>query len=159
MIQHQTNKKIIPTPQPCKARLEIGSRAESPCGVWGETPRSFLFCLYPYIYWYTFRYAKKKHSATTIEQTSATGIESQIPSISKKCGSTSMLPTTNTNVRRNEIAADTFPFDNAVKNDDAKILTPANRKFHINIRYPSRAMAKVLLSCGVKIAIAGTAIM
>ena len=49
---------------------------------------------------------------------SATTMESQIPSISRKTGEIKTAATWNSNVRKKEINADVNPSFNAVKNDE-----------------------------------------
>ena len=44
------------------------------------------------------------------------------------------------NVRKNEIKADTFPFDNAVKTADENMLKPEKRKLNTNIINPFTAI-------------------
>ena len=63
----------------------------------------------------------------TIANNSASGIEIQIPLGPNIAGSIKSIPRMNTNVRKNDINAEIFPFDTLVKNTDAKILKPANK--------------------------------
>ena len=57
-----------------------------------------------------------------------------IPSIPpKRAGKNSTAATWKTHVLKNEIAAETAPFDRAVKKDEAKILNPASTNENANI--------------------------
>ena len=69
-----------------------------------------------------------------IEASSATVMAHQTPSKPKKRGKIKTAATSKTTVRRKEIAAETIPLFNAVKNEDAKILNPANRNANENSR-------------------------
>ena len=69
-----------------------------------------------------------------IEASSATVMAHQTPSKPKKRGKIKTAATSKTTVRRKEIAAETIPLFNAVKNEDAKILKPANRNANENSR-------------------------
>ena len=62
-----------------------------------------------------------------IVKNSAIGTESQIPFTPIKYGSKRILMTINTNVRINEIIADTFPSEKAVNIEDEKIFIPAKK--------------------------------
>ena len=64
---------------------------------------------------------------TASDITSATTMESQIPSSFQIIGSSSTAATWNTSVLRNEINADVSPSFNAVKNEEPKIENPENR--------------------------------
>lgn len=63
-----------------------------------------------------------------VAKTSATVIAYQMPSTSNRSGRRMTEDVWNTSVRRKEIAAEMKPLFSAVKNDEAKILKPANRK-------------------------------
>lgn len=58
---------------------------------------------------------------------SARGIANQTPVTPKTFGKSIKQIIIHTKVRINEIIADTFPFDKAVKSEDAKIFTPTNK--------------------------------
>ena len=68
--------------------------------------------------------------------TSATTIESQIPSIPKTAGSSITAAISNTSVRKNEIIADVRPSERAVKKEDPKMAKPANKNENENIINP-----------------------
>jgi len=51
----------------------------------------------------------------------------------------------NINVLKNDIVADTLPFENAVNIDDVKILTPVIKKLVPNIINPLYPMSYTLL--------------
>lgn len=74
---------------------------------------------------------------------SAAGIATQAPVTPKICGRISKNPTINNNVRANEIHADAFPFESAVKNPEETRFTPLNRKFTAKILNPASARANV----------------
>ena len=61
---------------------------------------------------------------------------SHTPVISKYIGNTSIDITTNTKVLRNDIIAETFPFDRAVNIDEANKFIPMNKNDIENIRRP-----------------------
>ena len=61
-------------------------------------------------------------------KSSAMGIANHTPVTSQNWGSIKIKAVINPNVRKKDIIADTFPFDNAVNNADEKILQPENRK-------------------------------
>lgn len=84
-------------------------------------------------------------------QTSATVIESQIPSTPKSSGRISTESDWQIMVRRKDIAADTPPLLSAVKKDDAKILYPASRNAGENIRKACFVRSKSSLSYPTKI--------
>lgn len=60
-------------------------------------------------------------------RSSATVTAHQIPSIPQRIGRSSTIEIWNTNVRRNEMAAESRPLFKAVKNADPKILKPLSR--------------------------------
>ena len=62
-----------------------------------------------------------------VAKISAAVMAYQMPSTSKISGRMSTEAVWNTSVRRKEIAAEINPFSSAVKNDEAKILKPANK--------------------------------
>ena len=74
---------------------------------------------------------------------SAAGIAAHAPVTPKSCGMISKKPTINKNVRANEIPADAFPFESAVKNPEDTRFTPLNRKFTAKILNPASAKANV----------------
>ena len=74
---------------------------------------------------------------------SAAGIATQAPVTPKICGRISKKPTINKKVRANEIPADAFPFESAVKNPEDTRFTPLNRKFTAKILNPASANANV----------------
>ena len=59
---------------------------------------------------------------------SPTVTESQMPSMPNSIGSTMTAATWNTSVRRNEMSAETSPLLSAVKNAEAYMANPMNRK-------------------------------
>ena len=61
-------------------------------------------------------------------KTSAQGSAAQRASLPNTIGSTIIDPERNINVLANDIAADAFPFERAVKKADDSILTPINKK-------------------------------
>ena len=73
---------------------------------------------------------KNAGDETEVQRNSATGIANQMPSPPQSIGRSKIAPIINTNVRKNEIRAEIFPFDKAENKADAKILNPENRKFH-----------------------------
>ena len=74
---------------------------------------------------------------------SAAGTASQTPVIPRKYGNVTRQITRKKSVLENEIIADTFPFDNAVKISDEMMLIPLNKKFNAKIRNPTDASLKV----------------
>ena len=82
---------------------------------------------------------------------SAMGIANHTPVTCKNFGKTKRKTVINPNVRRKDIAADAFPFDNAVNNADAKILHPENRKLNEKIVNPAFVISKTfsLLSANI----------
>lgn len=80
---------------------------------------------------------------TTMVNNSEMGIASQIPGTPNIFGKNMIQPLTHTKVRNEDINADNTPFDNDVKNADAKILTPENNKWMAQILYPSNVIAYV----------------
>ena len=95
--------------------------------------------------------------ATTMVSTSATGMASHTPSRSRYFGKNRMHPLIQTKVRREEISAESAPLESAVKNAEANIFTPQNRKFHAQILYPSNVRVNVELSLGVNTSMVGSA--
>lgn len=67
-------------------------------------------------------------AATTQVSPSPTVTESQMPSMPNSIGSTMTAATWNTSVRRNEMTAETSPLLSAVKNAEAYMANPMNRK-------------------------------
>ena len=78
--------------------------------------------------------ANRKITEISVAKTSATVMAYQMPSTSKISGRMSTEAVWNTSVRRKEIAAEINPFPSAVKNDEAKILKPANKTANENSR-------------------------
>ena len=83
---------------------------------------------FTHIYLYFFLFPTRKAAVTPVARSSATVMESQIPSVLRKIGRTNTAATWNTRVRRKDMAADTPPFPRAVKKDEPKIPNPAKRK-------------------------------
>lgn len=63
-----------------------------------------------------------------MEVNSVIGVINQMPSDPSIWGSVTAAIRNNTNDFKKEIMAEIFPFPNAVKNAEAKMLIPANRK-------------------------------
>lgn len=95
--------------------------------------------------------------ATTMVSTSATGMASHTPNKSRYFGKNRMHPLTQTKVRREEISAESTPLERAVKNAEANIFRPQNRKFHAQILYPFNVRVNVELSLGVNTSMVGSA--
>ena len=76
---------------------------------------------------------------------SAMGMANQTPVTCKNLGKTKRETVINPNVRKKDIAADTFPLDNAVNNAEEKILHPENRKLNEKIVNPSFVISKTFL--------------
>lgn len=95
--------------------------------------------------------------ATTMVSTSATGMASHTPNRSRYFGKNRMHPLTQTKVRREEISAESTPLERAVKNAEANIFTPQNRKFHAQILYPFNVRVNVELSLEVNTSMVGSA--
>ena len=74
---------------------------------------------------------------------SAAGTASQTPVIPRKYGKVTRQITRKKSVLENEIIAETFPFDNAVKIPDEMMLIPLNKKFTAKMRNPTDASSKV----------------
>lgn len=68
------------------------------------------------------------------------GIANHTPVTSKNLGSIKRKAVINPNVRKKEIIADTFPFDNAVNIADVKLFKPQNRKLYEKIVKPFAAI-------------------
>lgn len=81
-----------------------------------------------------------KANETNKVSSSANGTAIHTPITSKNCGSISKAREINTNVRKIEMIADTFPLDKAVNVADANMLTPQNKKLVGKIRKPCRAI-------------------
>lgn len=86
---------------------------------------------------------------------SATGTESQMPTLSMNCGRMRMLADKNRKVRRKEIMADVFPSENEVNIAEAKILKPVNRNETENRYQPSLAIWKTSLPRAANMDISG----
>ena len=70
-------------------------------------------------------------------------------------GRTNSDITIKTSVRLKEISADTFPFDNAVKNPEDVMLIPLNKKLMANILKPAEASSHVCCSFVKTVTITG----
>ena len=75
-------------------------------------------------------------------RSSAMGIANHTPVTSKNLGSIKRKAVINPNVRKKDIIADTFPFDNAVNKAEEKILQPENRKLKEKIANPIFVISK-----------------
>lgn len=73
---------------------------------------------------------------------SAIGIASHTPITFKNFGRTKSEVVISPNVRKKDIAADTFPFDSAVNIAEVKILPPENRKLNEKTVKPFLAISK-----------------
>ena len=80
---------------------------------------------------------------STSVQSSDAGIAIHAPFSPHTRGKTSRNTTVKNSVLQKEINADTFPFDNAVKNPEDAILNPLNRKFIAKIWNPTDASSHV----------------
>lgn len=67
---------------------------------------------------------------------SAIGTASHMPVTLKTFGSIKRKTVINPNVRKNEMPAETFPFDNAVNSAEENIFHPENRKLKEKIVNP-----------------------
>lgn len=67
-------------------------------------------------------------AATRQVSPSPTVTESQMPSMPNSIGSTMTAATWNTSVRKNEMSAETSPLLSAVKNAEAYMANPMNKK-------------------------------
>ena len=76
---------------------------------------------------------------------SASGTASHTPVTSKNLGNAKRNTIINPNVRRKDMAADAFPFDNAVNKADEKILHPENRKLNEKMLNPFFVISKTFL--------------
>ena len=65
--------------------------------------------------------------ATIIAPNSARGVENHTPVTPNTFDRTRRKPNVNTNVRKNDISAEIFPFENEVNSTDENILIPANK--------------------------------
>lgn len=81
------------------------------------------------------------------------GTEIQIPVILKNLGNISIPQAINTKVLKNDIIADTFPFENAVNIAVIKILIPAIKKLTPNRIKPLYPIRYTLLPFDEKISI------
>ena len=70
------------------------------------------------------------------------GMANHTPVTSKNLGKTKRKIKINPNVRKKEIAAETFPFDNAVNKAEAKMLQPENRNPNEKIENPFLVISK-----------------
>lgn len=86
-----------------------------------------------------FRYRQTIHPVSTNVPISAAGIAAHTPATPRNRGSTSRKTVISPNVRKKDMAAETFPFDSAVNRAEAKILHPENRKLNEKIENPSFA--------------------
>lgn len=101
-----------------------------------------VFVQYPYF----FLFPARKQSVVITAISSAPTIEIQIPSRPPKSGSSKTAAAWNTTVRKNEIAAETPPLFNAVKNDEPKIAYPEkrNEKHRKHERSSQKARHRIL---------------
>ena len=76
---------------------------------------------------------------------SASGTASHTPVTSKNFGNAKRNIVINPNVRRKDMVADAFPFDNAVNKADEKILHPENRKLNEKMVNPFFVISKTFL--------------
>ena len=83
------------------------------------------------MYLYFFLYLIIKKIATKKVNTSAIGTANQTPVTPRNTGRTNNPIIINPNVLKNEIVADTFPFDKAVNIEDVKIFIPENKKLYL----------------------------
>lgn len=81
---------------------------------------------------------------------SAMGTASHTPLSPNTMGRVNRNRTNSTKVLMEEIIADAFPSDNAVKNAEANILIPLNKKLHANMENPLRAMEKTGVASSAK---------
>ena len=91
---------------------------------------------------------------TSRVRNSATGMAIHAPVIPIISGNKISDSDINTSVLQNDIIADIFPFDRAVKNPDDNILSPLNKKLMANSLNPDAARLKVSAS-SVKTVIIG----
>lgn len=84
---------------------------------------------------------KIKASDTNTVSNSASGTAIHTPTTSKNCGSISKAREINTNVRKVEMIADTFPLDRAVNVVEANTFKPQNKKLNGKIKKPCRAIS------------------
>ena len=75
---------------------------------------------------------------------SAIGIASHTPVTPNIFGNIKRKIVINPNVRKNEITADAFPLDNAVKKAEEKILPPENRKLNEKTGNPVFVISKTV---------------
>ena len=80
---------------------------------------------------------KRKHTVRVNVSASARGTASHTPVTPKNFGNIKRKAIINPNVRKNEIIAETFPFDSAVNNAEEKILHPEKRKPKAKIVNPA----------------------
>ena len=78
-------------------------------------------------------------------KSSANGTANHTPVTSKNLGNTKRDTVINPNVRRKDMVADAFPFDNAVNKADEKILHPENRKLNEKMLNPFFVISKTFL--------------
>lgn len=76
---------------------------------------------------YFFLFAIRKETVNTVDKISATTTQNQIAFAPKIRGRARINTTWKTSVLKNEIIAEITPLFSAVKNDEPKMLNPANR--------------------------------
>lgn len=86
-----------------------------------------------------------KESVSMHVSISATGMANQTPVTLRIFGNIQSETVINPNVLKNEITAETFPFDSAVKNAEEKILHPENRKPKTKIENPVFVISNTFL--------------
>lgn len=92
---------------------------------------------------YQIQYVKRTVTASV--SISAAGTASHTPVTPRIRGKTNRKNTIRPNVRRNDMAADALPFDNAVNKADEKILNPENKKLNEKMLNPLFVSAKTFL--------------
>lgn len=95
--------------------------------------------------------------ATVIANISANGTANQIPGSPINIGRIRIAATKNKNVLKNEIKAETNPFENAVNMDDANIFIPENKYDTENNKNPLFAISKIEVPVLTKTAVIGAA--
>ena len=85
-------------------------------------------------------------TVTTTAITSATTMESHIPSTLKITGSSITAEISKTSVRKNEMMAEVSPSERAVKKEEPKMAKPANKNANENIVKPRTVRLKSALS-------------
>lgn len=87
----------------------------------------------------------RRHIVSRNVSSSARGMADHTPVTPQNTGRTKRKIVINPNVRRKDIAADIFPFDNAVKKAEPKILQPENRKPNEKSETPVLVISKTVL--------------